>query len=700
MKKTKLFLFVALIALIACLFAVSAAADKPAATDIVGHNLALEENVQIVYYVDETVPAEAESGVLFWLAPQDEYVYGSETYKVTESYGTIVHPVTGHTCQKYAFTELSAKMMTVDVYAVSYVKNGESITYSTLDKYSILQYCFTKKESKSVMQGGAVTLGDLVAATLQQGAMAQLYFGYKTDRLANNPYYQITVAGGTLPDGTAKGLYQQNDIIVLTADDAPQYKTFAGWKNSAGEPVATTVTGFEKDEEFTSHYLPFMSFGLTFVSNGDGTCYVSGIGSCTDTDLSIPTTSLAGDTVTAIGADAFRNCSTLTSVVIPETVTKIGLRAFLGCSNLKSVLIGDSVIAIGQGAFCDCTSLVAVTIGENVETIGNSAFNGCKALTNIAIPEYVVTIGEYAFSSCSVLTKMIYAGYALQWDTIGKGTKWDAYINQYEMTFLQKDPPAYQRINQDGTENENGNFILFGSYPQSEVTNLETRNILNERALALSIPDASQLPTLKEYIVVDLIYHGEQYRGLYASYPSNAAVYWFRYEPLKWRILENTDGTALILCENIIDGKQFYPTDSDHPQYSNSTVRTWLNESFYETSFDTLQESIIAETLVDGTMSDNIFLLSKNEVGNDAYGFSSTARYHKDSNRQKQSTDYGKINGVITNNNGTAEWWLRSRYSALLIYMVEYVDSAGDASYAALDPSNILGVVPALRIML
>ena len=697
MKKTKLFVFFSLLFLIACLFAVSAAADESAETNIVGHNLALEENVQIVYYVDETVPQGAESGILFWLEPQTEYVYGSETYKITQSFGTIENPKTGHICQKYAFTDLSSKMMTVDVYAVSYIKDGENITYSTLDKYSILQYCFTKKDSKTVMQGGAVTLGDLVAATLQQGAMAQLYFGYKVDRLANNTYYQVTVAGGTLPDGTAKGLYQEKDVIVLTAENAPEFKTFAGWKNSAGEPIAATVTGLEQNETFTSNYIPFMSFGLTFVSNGDGTCYVSNIGSCTDTEISIPTTSLAGDTVTGIGADAFRNCTTLTNVVIPNSVTNIGLRAFLGCSNLKNVVIGDSVIGIGQGAFCDCTALVAVTIGENVETIGNSAFNGCKALTNITIPKYVTMIGEYAFSSCSALTKMIYAGYELQWDTIGKGTKWDAYINQYTLKFIKSNPPTYKRINQDGTENENGNYILFGSYPQSEVTDLAIRNALNERANALSIPDVNQLPTTNGFICVDLIYHGEQYRGLYTSYPSDTALYWFRYEPLKWRILENADGTALILCESIIDGQQFNPTQS---KYTDSIVRAWLNESFYETAFDTLQKSLIATTLVDGTMSDHIFLLSEQEVGNSSYGFSSSARYTKDSNRQMQSTDYGKINGVTTNNKGNAEWWLRSVYVVMSTVMADYVDSNGDASYSELNPSIKHGIVPALRIML
>lgn len=223
-------------------------------TGIEGHNLALEENVQIVYYVYDTAAAEAESGVLFWLEPQTSYLYGTETYKVTESFGTIENPKTGHTCQKYAFPELSAKMMTVDVYAVSFVKVGEKITYGAPDKYSILQYCFNKKGSETVMQGGTVSLGELVAATLQQGAMAQQFFGYKTDRLANDTYYQVTVVGGTLPDGMTKGLYKENDAVTLAAGQAPTGKSFSHWENGAGETVSEAVTVPGKNETYTAIY--------------------------------------------------------------------------------------------------------------------------------------------------------------------------------------------------------------------------------------------------------------------------------------------------------------------------------------------------------------------------------------------------------------------------------------------------------------
>ena len=79
------------------------------------------------------------------------------------------------------------------------------------------------------------------------------------------------------------------------------------------------------------------SIGLEFVSNGDGTCYVSGIGSCTETDIVIPLISPDGDSVTSIGRDAFYGCTSLTSITIPYSVTSIGDYAFSYCSSLAIV---------------------------------------------------------------------------------------------------------------------------------------------------------------------------------------------------------------------------------------------------------------------------------------------------------------------------------------------------------------------------
>ena len=85
------------------------------------------------------------------------------------------------------------------------------------------------------------------------------------------------------------------------------------------------------------------SEGLEFTSKGNGTCYVSGIGTCTDLDVVIPPVSPEGETVISIGLKAFFCCDSLTSVKIPTTVTSIDYYAFFGCAGLTDAYYEGSL---------------------------------------------------------------------------------------------------------------------------------------------------------------------------------------------------------------------------------------------------------------------------------------------------------------------------------------------------------------------
>ena len=110
--------------------------------------------------------------------------------------------------------------------------------------------------------------------------------------------------------------------------------------------------------------------------------------------------------MTSIGYQAFRNCSSLTNVVIPSSVTIIGNEAFSGCSSLTSVTIPSGVTSIGFAAFYGCSSLTNIVIPSSVTIIDADAFRNCSSLTSVTIPSGVTSIGYAMFSGCSSLTSV------------------------------------------------------------------------------------------------------------------------------------------------------------------------------------------------------------------------------------------------------------------------------------------------------
>ena len=110
------------------------------------------------------------------------------------------------------------------------------------------------------------------------------------------------------------------------------------------------------------------------------------------------------DTVTVIGADAFRD-SGLRKLTIGENsaLRKIGNRAFMG-SQLQEIYLPAALGEVGVDAFRDLTSLKTVHMadGDVKLKLSNSAFQG-SGINEVTIPARVYYIGEYTFGDCTNL---------------------------------------------------------------------------------------------------------------------------------------------------------------------------------------------------------------------------------------------------------------------------------------------------------
>ena len=206
---------------------------------------------------------------------------------------------------------------------------------------------------------------------------------------------------------------------------------------------------------------------------------------------------------------------------------------------------------------------------------------------------------------------------------------------------------------------------------------------------------------------------GSGYTFSDGSTVTDGTVYYFKVEPIPWRILSQSDDTALILCDSIIANKTFDVGLDYNNNYAESDIRAWLNAEFYNTAFTALEQELILTTAVDNSIAstgyssnpyacantnDKVFLLSYAEVTNSAYGFNSVA------SRQMQTSDYSRATGAYTNTStddyGNGCWWLRSPgdYNS---YYARYVYYDGTVNYSSYDVNYTRnGVVPALQIRL
>ncbi len=120
-------------------------------------------------------------------------------------------------------------------------------------------------------------------------------------------------------------------------------------------------------------------------------------------------------------------------------------------------------------------------------------------------------------------------------------------------------------------------------------------------------------------------------------------------EPIKWRVLSVDGNDAFLLADKSLDFQQYNETGDD-VIWETCTLRTWLNEEFFNESFSKNEQNTIKTTQVTdegntvyeipsgNNTNDKIYLPSLTEVTNSIYGFNNTINNEK--TRMATATKY------------------------------------------------------------
>lgn len=148
------------------------------------------------------------------------------------------------------------------------------------------------------------------------------------------------------------------------------------------------------------------SEGFEFESSGDGTCTITGIGTCTDKDIVIPLESPYGETVTLIGEYALYSLEDVNSITFVNYTYEIDKYAFQYGEFTEVNFIGGSPV-INQSAFSSCEDLTSVSFRNCNIQADKYAFYSCGKNADVTFSDCTGVIGEYAFQYSDLLSLTI-----------------------------------------------------------------------------------------------------------------------------------------------------------------------------------------------------------------------------------------------------------------------------------------------------
>ena len=199
------------------------------------------------------------------------------------------------------------------------------------------------------------------------------------------------------------------------------------------------------------------------------------------------------------------------------------------------------------------------------------------------------------------------------------------------------------------------------------------------------------------------------------------STYYFKVEPIKWRVIAKNDDNMLLVCDTIIDTfnycdcsdttqKALLDKDSnshlDTNNYKESEIREWLNGTFLQKAFSSEEIAGIHTVTVENGISstenyatgENVFVCEDTE--DKVYLLSYVEVYSSDiiklGNRNRNLSDYARAVGCRMDDLGAGAWWLRSP-SNVGDNKVCIVGANGVEGFEFVSTSGV-GVVPVIQI--
>ena len=269
---------------------------------------------------------------------------------------------------------------------------------------------------------------------------------------------------------------------------------------------------------------------------------------------------------------------------------------------------------------------------------------------------------------------------------------------------------------------QNENKVYYGLYPQTVLLDNQAISALN--TLSPSGPNNWYYYKGCYYEKVTATTYGGYDQPFDDVTIQNGRDYWFKVEPIAWRVLKSENNAYYLLSELVLDQYHYYSkmTNQDGSAYTRtingktiypnnyqySDVRTWLNDSFYKKAL--FEDDLVKTENVNNGASttnsatnqyacdntnDKVYLPSYQDLCNETYGFdSNTGESEK---RTCKPTHYATAKGVNVNaNKGKVFYWTRSPDSRTS-YWCYYVTAAG-ALYNNRVDWDFFGVRPAITI--